>query len=273
MLWAWRQVQALVCIDIFTICGIIRVDIVGNRMGHINIDATRSINHLDKSSQPNPRVIVDRNTEILRDGKAAQSDTIMVMIRITVIKCLVQFHHTITGYIDKKVTRNGEHPDAFRCRIDGNNDICLRQVAVLKFLICITSQQENIDTSTAQDITVIAAIHVRVVFSFKQRRRLSYNIAYRRGKVSLVIVEAGTTQDNEDGENSHNDARPDGETPLFLAPSIFLAVALRSLNKWQCTTRAIVCHWLPLPSSLLLARHSYRISALEDALVKRSGHR
>src|SRR5438105_14646235 len=101
VLWAWRQVQALVCIDIFTICGIIRIDIVGNRMGHINIDATRSINHLDKSSQPNPRVIVDRNTEILRDGKAAQSDTIMVMIRITVIKCLVKFHHTINGYIEK----------------------------------------------------------------------------------------------------------------------------------------------------------------------------
>src|SRR5205085_11606588 len=198
-------------------------------MGHINIDASRGIKHLDKAIKPNPRVIVDRNTEILRDGKAAQCDIVMVMIRITVIKCLVQFHHTITGHIDKKVTRNGEHPDAFRCRIDGNNDICLRQVAVLKFLICITSQQENIDTSTAQDITGIATIHVRVVFTFKQRRRLSYNITYRRGKVSLVIVEAGTTQANEDGENSHNYARPDGERSRFLAPSLFVAVGLRSL--------------------------------------------
>src|SRR5450759_3296937 len=261
MLGTRREIQPFISKYVFTVHCIIRIDIIGNWVCHVNIDAARGINYLDEPSQSYPGIIVDGNAEILRNGKAAQPDSVMV-IRVTIIKCLVQFHHAISRHIDIEVAWYGEHSNAFCRGINSDDDICLCQVAILKFLVCITPQQQYIDTSTAQNVTAIPACQVWVVFSFKQRRRLTHNIAHRSGKVCLVIVEAGATQDDEEGQHCYSYARPDGETPLFLAPSIFLAFSPRPLDKWwsaawTLTLKTLVAHCLPLPAARRLTGYGY----------------
>src|SRR5579885_3583190 len=74
MLRAWRNVQAFVSISIIIlIVDVIWIDIIHHRMNSIDIDATSGINDFDEAVKAHPRVIINRNAEILLDRLNAQT--------------------------------------------------------------------------------------------------------------------------------------------------------------------------------------------------------
>jgi len=79
VLWAWREIETFIGIRVFTVTGIVGVDIISDWMGDIDIDAARRIYYLDETTQTNPGLLVDRSAEVLRDGQAAQSNAAMVL--------------------------------------------------------------------------------------------------------------------------------------------------------------------------------------------------
>src|SRR5438067_2967156 len=108
MLRPWRKVETFIGIGIQAIASIVGIDVIGNGMSHVNIDAPSCIHDFDKAVETDPGVVVNGNTEILKDGQAAETNSI-VLISVTDKIGFVQFHCPIIGHIDIEVTRDREH--------------------------------------------------------------------------------------------------------------------------------------------------------------------
>ena len=184
MLWTRSQVETFIGICIPAIARIIWIKIIGNGMKYIDIDTACRINYLNKSIEPYPRIVVDVDAKILVDCGLAQG-------RPSIEVDLVQLHHAFaTCCVKPGITRYWEHAHALRGWINGNNDICLSQVTTLKFFVCIAAQQENIDTSTTQNVTCTHCVThlIRVIIALDACYRLTCNVTYWSRKVSVVVI-------------------------------------------------------------------------------------
>src|SRR5690242_17135156 len=114
MLWAWRNVEALICIGIVGISipsRIVGVGIIYDRVSHIDIYSTEGIYHFGKAAQTDPGVAVDGDTVVLLNRLACRTHTVIeaIVLRGPQKKCLIDFVHAFRRW----------HPDP---RVTGDRD-------------------------------------------------------------------------------------------------------------------------------------------------------
>src|SRR5712692_9440623 len=100
MLWPRRYIQTSHCVEISFggVVSIIRVGIISNWMDNININTVDRVNHFGKSTEANPRIVIDINTKILVDRSHSKRCTTFPAATQQI--CLVELMHTKTWHVD-----------------------------------------------------------------------------------------------------------------------------------------------------------------------------
>lgn len=129
-----------------------------------------------------------------------------------------------------KKSRGIEHTNGVRRRINRHYNVGLGNIVTLKFLVGITTQQQNIHAWTGQNAA--CKIGIGIFLTVGATNCLTNNRTYRTREVDLIIAKATNTQNDEKEQKAYHHTRPDRHATLlfpFTTTRIFARRAIASL--------------------------------------------